>query len=426
MTQLTKSKISATTATLICLNTMIGAGLFINPAQLARMAGPFGFLGYIVAAIILFPTILCISSLAKLHPVSGGLYVYSQQYFGDRLGFLAAWSFFLAKTVSLMLILHKICLFFHARLSFLQTCSSLVIDYCALALVMTLIIIGVKIGGRAQYFFISLKSVPILFVLFFGAQMFMPINLSGALPSLIQTFDLLPVAIFALTGFEIICGIGGLIENPERNIRRAILTAFSIVVVIATLFQLCFFGAMGSSLGQQAEPVLGLALQALPNNQLLGSLVNSFVFASMLGGVFSMLASCCWYIHTFGVAGHLPFGRLLRKINRHEVPWVGVLMQGALAAFLITITQEQVALQTMSVFALFISYAITNLAALKARYRKAITDIPLVIPVLATLLCCYVVIICLQNIQKAGVSFTFLGVFFAGIIIELLTKKFSR
>ncbi len=419
-------KISLTVATLICLNTMIGAGLFINPALLAKYAGPFGFLGYIIAAIILLPIVLCIGELATLHPVSGGLYVYSQQYLGKRIGFLAAWSFFLAKSVSPILILHKIVSFFYIRSAFLQSFSPLTIDYTALMLLLSLIILGVKIGGRAQYFFISLKSIPVFFVFFMSLHLFSPAHFSGALPALADTMGLLPVAIFALTGFEVICGIGGLIENPERNIRRAILIAFSIMVTIATLFQLVFFGALGNVLGQVSEPVLSLASQAMPNYSFLGSMINSFVFASMMGGVFSMFASVCWYMHTFGTTGHFPFGNTLSKLNRHNVPWVGLLIQGFVAVLLIAITQEQASLQTMSVFALFISYGITTIAAFKARLKKLTTSLPIFVPPVAMIFCSYVIYICLQNIQKAGISFSFLGIFFTGIVIELLNTKFSK
>lgn len=416
-------KISLSIATLICLNTMIGAGLFINPALLAKYAGSFGFLGYVAAAIILLPIVLCISELATLHPVSGGLYVYSQKYLGKRVGFLAAWSFFLAKTVSPILILHKVVSFFYIRSTFLQSFSPLTIDYAALLLLLSLIIAGVKIGGRAQYFFISLKSIPVLFVFFMGLYVFSPAHFSGTFPALTDTMELLPIAIFALTGFEVICGIGGLIENPEQNIRRAILIAFSIMITIATLFQLVFFGAMGSELGKISEPVLSLASQAIPTFSFIGSMINSFVFASMIGGVFSMFASVCWYMHTFGTTGHFPFGNKLSTLNRHQVPWVGLLIQGALAVLFIGITQEQASLQTMSVFALFISYSITTIAAFKARLQKLTTRLPIFVPPVAMVFCGYVIYICLTNIQKAGISFSFLSIFFAGIILEFLTTR---
>ena len=67
-------------AVLICINSIIGAGLFINPRPLTQFAGPYGFLVYMLGALLLTPLVLSVAELAKLHPVAGGLYVYSKTH----------------------------------------------------------------------------------------------------------------------------------------------------------------------------------------------------------------------------------------------------------------------------------------------------------------------------------------------------------
>lgn len=418
-------KITPTKAILLCINSMIAAGLFINTGPLTKHAGAFGFLGYLVAALILFPLILCIAELARLHPVAGGLYVYSKTYLGSWAGFLSGWAYFVGKTTSVALLMHKFVQFFQARSLLLQQFPTITIDFFMIFLLVLLNAIGVSVGGRVQYVFTALKATPILVAFGAGFFYFDPtgfatdVNFMG----LLQT---LPIAIFPLLGFEVICAIGNQIENSANNIKRVIITAFLVVACIDISFQLTSFGIMGHVLETSNEPILLICLKAFSNYPVVASLLNGAVFASILGACFSILTSNCWNLFTIAGNGHFPGKKLLTRINSFNVPWMSLVIEALLGCTILLISTDQVPLQNMSVFAQVISLLTCAVAAFVAVYRRATDQLVLWVPLLAIGSCCFVISICLQRILAFGVSFPFLLVFAIGAFAVGAKKLFPR
>ena len=68
-----KQELSLFAAIIINLNIIIGSGVFINTAELAKRAGIFGALCYAVVGVLLFPLILSFVRLLQLYP-GGGFY----------------------------------------------------------------------------------------------------------------------------------------------------------------------------------------------------------------------------------------------------------------------------------------------------------------------------------------------------------------
>jgi len=299
--------ISPVVGVLICINTMIGAGLFINAAVLADKAGPWGFVGYIISALLMLPLILSIASLAKMHPVSGGLYVFSKHHIGNWAGFLSGWSYFLGKTAAAGLLMHKFVQFFQTQFDCLGRVPTLALDYGVLAFLISIHILGARIGGRLQYLFTCMKLLPIIFVFTFGFITFDSSFYQFALTDYSSLFWILPVCVFASMGFEIVCSVGHLITDSSKNIKRVILTAFGIVVCVNTLFQLVAFGALGGSLANSGIPILPLAQKAIPAYEILGRILNGSVYAAILGACFSVFTANCWNLFTLAENGHFPF-----------------------------------------------------------------------------------------------------------------------
>ncbi len=409
-------KITPFRATLICLNSMIGAGLFINPKPLTQLAGLFGFLGYVIAALILLPLIITIAELASLHPVAGGLYVYGKTYLGSWAGFMSGWGYFVGKTTSVAILMHKFVQYFQARSVLLQGIPTLALDFVTLFVLVGLNSAGISIGGRIQYLFTALKSIPILFAFGVGFFYFDPHNFVDVLDvtNIIYT---VPIAIFPLLGFEVICAIGNMIEDSSRNIRRIIMMAFCIVVAVNILFQLTTFGILGNALKDINEPVLALGLKALGNYPLFAGFINGFVFASIIGACFSLLTSNCWNLHTIARYGHIPAEKLFTRVNVFNVPWVSLMAEAILGGLiLLWITADQVPLQNMSVFAQIIAYLTSSIAALVAVRSGAMKRIGALIPMMAIGSCLFAMGICLNRIIAFGISMSFLVVLSVGFV----------
>lgn len=421
-----KNMISTFVGVLICINTMIGAGLFINASTLAQKAGPWGFVGYIVSALLMLPLILSISTLAKLHPVSGGLYVFSKNHIGNWAGFLSGWSYFLGKMAAAGLLMHKFVQFFQAQFSFLNQFPALLLDYVVLIFLISIHILGARIGGKLQYLFVSLKMLPIISVFVFGVITFDSSFYQFGISDFSSLFLIIPVCVFASIGFEIICSVGHLIADSSKNIKRVILIAFGIVVGINTLFQGIIYGALGSAVAEAEIPILPLAQKAIPTYEIIGRLLNGSVYAAILGACFSIFTANCWNLYTLAENNHLPFKNFLTKISAKQIPWVALIVEGLIAAAILAITSAQLPLMNVAVFSQLIAMLLSAVAAFYAAKSTVGFGLSRWVPVLGICTASYILFVSLFNIIKFGVSFSFLSIFSIGIaaaIIKMVPRK---
>jgi APA family basic amino acid/polyamine antiporter len=84
-------------ATAIVMGSMIGSGIFIVSADIARQVQSPGLLimTWVVAAVLTVIAALCYGELAAMMPQAGGQYVYLREAFGPLSGFLYGWTLFL-------------------------------------------------------------------------------------------------------------------------------------------------------------------------------------------------------------------------------------------------------------------------------------------------------------------------------------------
>src|SRR5918994_7416102 len=84
-------------ATTIVMGSMIGSGIFIVSADIARQVQSPGLLimTWVVTALLTIIAALTYGELAAMMPQAGGQYVYLREAFGPLYGFLYGWTLFL-------------------------------------------------------------------------------------------------------------------------------------------------------------------------------------------------------------------------------------------------------------------------------------------------------------------------------------------
>src|SRR3954454_17581552 len=84
-------------ATMVVVGSMIGSGIFIVPADMARQLGSPGWLliAWVVAGVLTITAALSYGELAAMMPRAGGQYVYLREAFSPLWGFLYGWTLFL-------------------------------------------------------------------------------------------------------------------------------------------------------------------------------------------------------------------------------------------------------------------------------------------------------------------------------------------
>ncbi|WP_422927773.1 APC family permease [Singulisphaera sp. PoT] len=84
-------------ATMIVMGSMIGSGIFVTPAESARLVGSPGWLlaAWALTGLMTVSGSLCCAEVTAMMPRAGGQYVFLREAYGPAVGFLFGWSFFL-------------------------------------------------------------------------------------------------------------------------------------------------------------------------------------------------------------------------------------------------------------------------------------------------------------------------------------------
>ncbi len=83
-------------ATAVVVGSMIGSGIFIVSAEIARQVGSSGWLlmCWLLAGVLTVAAALCYSELAAMFPKAGGQYVFLREAYGPLAAFLYGWTLF--------------------------------------------------------------------------------------------------------------------------------------------------------------------------------------------------------------------------------------------------------------------------------------------------------------------------------------------
>jgi APA family basic amino acid/polyamine antiporter len=259
--------LGAWTSAAIVVGTMIGTGIFLKPAEMAADAGSFAivFAAWIVGGILSLFGALAFAELGAAIPEAGGEYAYLRRGFGPVWGFLFGWMHsivgrpasmasiaagllrfcgFLLPAVAAPIFTRQISVpFSRAPYVFVFTWAQ-PLAIVALVLLTSINYLGVRVGGRVQVVLtvIKIASVGAIIVLAFalarpgGAEShhFLPSSYGAA--TLIGFFGALAASLWAYDGWEDLNLVGSEVEDPQRNIPRALILGVLFCGAVYMLF----------------------------------------------------------------------------------------------------------------------------------------------------------------------------------------------
>jgi len=201
-------KIGLITATSLVIGNMIGAGIFLVPASLAGF-GSISLVAWIFTAIGALVMAKIFSNMSKIFVnKSGGPYYYSKAGFGDFIGFLVAWGYWIAIWVSNAAIVIAIIGALSHFFPVLDTNPVIAVSV-GLGMIWLLTWInsrGMKSSGKIQVITTVLKLLPLIFVIivgvfFFDINNFPSFNLTGE-SSWAAISGAAAITLFAFLGVE--------------------------------------------------------------------------------------------------------------------------------------------------------------------------------------------------------------------------------
>jgi len=243
-------KIGLLTATSLVIGNMIGVGIFVLPAVLSNY-GSISLLGWVLTAAGALVLAKIFSNFSKIIvSKSGGPYVYSKAGFGDFIGFLVAWGYWIACWVSngaIAIAVIGAASFFVPELA----TNSVLSVSLGLGLIWIFTWInsrGIKESGRVQLITTVIKILPLLFIILFGLfffkiENFPSFNLTGE--SNFSTLSAVAtLTLYAFLGIECATIPAGDIENPEKTIPRATMFGAIITTALYILGTIVLFGIL--------------------------------------------------------------------------------------------------------------------------------------------------------------------------------------
>lgn len=352
---MSSSKLSLRAAMLININIMLGSGLFLNTLPLSSIAGGYSPLVYIIVGILMFPLIIGVAKLLEIHP-GGSLYTFGK-HLAPFWGFFAAWSYFVGKLGSCAIMIHFFATNIQQAFPVLVLIPTLTIDLAIITLFTFLNLLNMKTGSIIQSLFITLKGIPIIAIIGLGAWYGNWSNLAQVPESLFSIPVVIPLIIYAYSGFEATCSLSAHIENPEKNGPRAVLYAFGVVMLIATLFQLVYFAGINLDTLATTPAMYGMTLfvqsliPSLAWQQYIIPLLSIAIAISAVGGAYSIMFSNNWNLYTLAQHGHTWGTTYLTQKNRwHIAHWCILIQSTIITAYLLITQANQIALQQVSAF----------------------------------------------------------------------------
>jgi basic amino acid/polyamine antiporter, APA family len=240
-------------ATMVVIGGIIGSGIFINPAYVAKqLDSPFLVLAaWTAGGAIAIAGALAYAELARLLPRAGGQYVFLREAWHPVVGFLYGWALLLMIETGAMAAVAISFAQYALRLVGAPGMSPLPLAVASIVVLSAINYLGVKPGSRVLNVFVVLKVAALaVLILFAWFQPAMPGWLSDARtddsPTGALAFGgaLIPI-LFAYGGWQVSTYLAEEMRDPERHLPVSLIVGTLTVVAIYLLVNVAYLRTLG-------------------------------------------------------------------------------------------------------------------------------------------------------------------------------------
>jgi len=371
-------------ATMIVMGGIIGSGIFMNPAIVARQVSSeaFIFAAWLVGGLFALAAAFIWAELASVRPDVGGQYAYLREAFHPLVAFVYGWVLLLViQTGGMAAVAVTFSQYFiqltHLPLSYSQLAA------IVLALLTIINCLGVRAGGTVQNVLMVLKIIAIAALVVCGF-------LFGGTPSYNEGFGepkvstvffagfvlaLVPV-IFSYGGWQTATFVAGEIKEPRKNLPRGLIIGVIGVVLLYLAANVVYLHVLGA---------WGLAASKAPASDVMRSAFGDFgaraiaaVIAISTVGFLSQSMLTAPRVY-FAMANDGLFFKSVGKVHpRTRAPIVAIALQGVLAIVLALLgTYESILNYVVSVDVIFFGLTACCVFVFRRReLREGATRVP--------------------------------------------------
>jgi amino acid transporter len=303
------------------ISIVVGAGIFLVPAQLSLALGSLAPLAMVVCALVVGAVGLCMAESGSRVPSSGGIYAFVEAAFGRCAGYVSGLLFFLSNVLACAAVSSALADAIGAVVpASIGDIVHITVVVGTLVAISAVNIAGVGLGIRLVGVVTLLKLVPL--VLFVGAGVFALHARNFAAPAVVTpavTARALLFALFAFQGFETSLSVSGEVREPTRTIPRALLLALSTVTFLYIAIQIVAQGILGPALKYSNVPLADAMARVNPALQLVMLTATAL---SMFGWITADLLGSPRIVFAFARDGLLPHA--LGRLNQRRAPHVAI------------------------------------------------------------------------------------------------------
>ncbi len=460
----------------IVAGAMIGSGIFITSADVARTVGSPGLLMivWLITGLITVIGALSYGELASMMPSVGGQYVYLREAYHPLIGFLFGWTTFLviqcgsiaAVAVAFAKFSGVLVPWISEKNILLQIGplginSTMVVAISMIAFLTWLNTRGIVTGKTVVNLFTSTKVIALFGFILIGflatkgltswhinREAFWEAGKIGANNQIIPLsgFALVTAVATALVGslfssdaWYNVTYISGEVINPKRTVPLSLILGTMIVSVLYLFTNWVYIRILPLSGSPDGADVLARGIQYATDDRVATSAMSVVFgdYAAIIMAVFVMI-STFGCNHGLILAGPRVYYAMARdglffkkvgEINKKGVPGFAIVIQGVWA-ILLCLSGTYSNLLDYVIFAVLLFFTLTIIALFILRTKRP--DIPRpykafgypVIPVIYILTTSFIMVILL--IYKPNYTFPGLILVVLGIPVYYIWKKFSR
>ncbi|SFB12381.1 APC family permease [Clostridium frigidicarnis] len=399
-----KEGVSLVQAVLLVVGIVIGSGVFFKPSVIFGNAGApgMGILAWIVGASITMAGALTIAEIASVIPKSGGMFVYLKELYGERIAFLYGW---VQAVIYYPGMIAAVAMIFAIQSTSFIDISPTDQKLLAVGVIIFITVVNIlstEFGTKCNTLFAIGKLVPIGLIIVFGllkgdVHSFTPVisentTVAGFGAALLGV-------LFAYEGWVSVANIAGEMENPSKNLPKAIVLGLTISTIVYVGINLALVNTISvDQIVASAKPASEAAIVLFgPTGE---KIVATGILVSLVGCLSAVIMTGARMPQAMAEDKLFPFKNFFGKINeKRNTPSNALIFQGVVAcSYALSGSFNTVADLAVFVIWLFFILGIGGVFKLRKDFKHIIKKdsykVPLypVVPIVGILGATYVVV----------------------------------
>ncbi len=370
-------------STTIIMGSMIGSGIFIVSADIAKQVHTPGMLimAWVITGVITILGALSYGELSAMMPRAGGQYIYLKEAYSPLFGFLYGWTLFsVIQTGTIAAVAMAFALFtgvFIPEISpnvHILTIGTFTVSSQQLLAITIIIFLSlynfreVKTGALLQNIFTITKVAALLLLVILGFYFGFKgkghwENFSPAFPDVINwtTIGIFGAAmtgsLFSADAWNNVTYTAGEVQNPKRNLPLSLFIGTTTVIIIYILANLAYIYVLGTD---QIAAADNKRLGTVMMQSVLGDKGKFFMAAMIMVSTFGCLNGVIFTAARvyYAMAKDKLFFKPAATLNKNGVPAKSIVMQ-CIWASLLCFTGSYGDLLDYVMFAVMIFYVLT-------------------------------------------------------------------